>query len=152
MLEFLEFGYITDKHAIYRNARKVPAGGLIRFDVATGTLTESRYWTPPAAPGKGEPVPEFAEAVEEVEKRLLEAVSLRLAADVKVAALLSGGIDSGLVCWAIREAGGDLTAYTVGVPGDAADESDAALQPLESSASGMRFFPLNPMRPPMWPN
>lgn len=125
VLEFLEFGYVTDQRAIYQNISKVPAGGLIRFDVASGKLTAEQYWTSPSAETT-ESGPDFEEAVAEVERLLLEAVELRLSADVKVAALLSGGIDSGLVCWAIQQVGGDLTAYTVGVPGDAADESDAA--------------------------
>jgi asparagine synthase (glutamine-hydrolysing) len=37
--------------------------------------------------------------------------------------LLSGGIDSSLVCWAINKLGGDVTAYTVGTPGHPWDES-----------------------------
>jgi asparagine synthase (glutamine-hydrolysing) len=128
VLEFLEFGYVTDKRAIYQNIRKVPAGGLIRFDTASGKLTEQRYWIPPEPASTNDGGPNFTEAVVEVERRLLDAVRLRLAADVKVAALLSGGIDSSLVCWGIRQAGGDLTAYTVSVPGDPADESgDAAV-------------------------
>ncbi len=127
VVEFLEFGYVTDARAIYQGIRKVPAGGLVRFDVRSGKLTEQRYWTSPEAPSVDGAAPDFQEVVAEVERQLVEAVRLRLSADVKVAALLSGGIDSGLVCWAIREAGGDLTAYTVGIPGDPADESaDAA--------------------------
>src|SRR5262249_56514221 len=39
---------------------------------------------------------------------------------------LSGGIDSTLVCWALREAGANIKAFTVRAPGDASDESGAA--------------------------
>jgi asparagine synthase (glutamine-hydrolysing) len=125
VLEFLEFGYITDARAIYTGVRKVPAGGLVRFDVRAGTISVERYWrSPKPMPGRA---PDFEEVTDEVERRLVEGVRVRLSADVKVAALLSGGIDSGLVCWGIREAGADLTAYTVGVPDDDSDESlDAA--------------------------
>jgi len=124
-LEFLEFGYVTDARSIYANIRKVPAGGLIQFHVPSRKLAVQKYWTAPPVSNNGN-APTFEEASAEVERQLLEAVRLRLSADVKVAALLSGGIDSGLVCWAIREAGADLTAYTVGVPGDGSDESSHA--------------------------
>jgi len=148
VLEFLEFGYITDRRSIYHGIRKVPAGALIRFDVATGTSSESRYWTPPRIQGRPAPAMAFEEAVDEVERRLLDAVKLRLAADVKVAALLSGGIDSGLVCWAIREAGGNLTAYTVGVPGDADDESGAAAVTARTLGITQELLPIDPASAP----
>ena len=41
--------------------------------------------------------------MEETERLLLEAVQLRLVADVPIGALLSGGIDSSLVCWALQK-------------------------------------------------
>jgi asparagine synthase (glutamine-hydrolysing) len=128
VLEFLEFGYVTDTRAIYQGIQKVRAGGIIRFEVRSGRLTEQQYWTSPEPREDDSRAPDFNEVVAEVERRLIESVRLRLSADVKVAALLSGGIDSALVCWAIREAGGDLTAYTVGVPGDPDDESVDAVE------------------------
>ena len=72
------------------------------------------YWRPQQARQAG---PTFNEAVEETERLLLRAVELRLFADVPVGALLSGGVDSSLICWAIRKLGGDVTAFTVGTPG-----------------------------------
>ena len=123
--EYLHFGYVTDDSSIYRGAVKVPAATIVEF--AAGREPRAReYWRPPSA-GTSK-VDSFAEAVEEAEGRFLRAVKLRLQADVAVGALLSGGVDSSLVCWAIARLGGDVTAYTVGVPGDPQDESaDARL-------------------------
>ena len=49
-------------------------------------------------------------------------------ADVPIGALLSGGVDSTLVCWAMRQANANIKAFTVAAPGDPSDESAAAAQ------------------------
>ena len=68
----------------------------------------------------------FEEAVEETERLIIEAVKLRLVSDVPIGALLSGGIDSTLVCWALSKLNADVRAFTVGTPGDPDDESEMA--------------------------
>jgi asparagine synthase (glutamine-hydrolysing) len=124
LADFLEYGYVTDDRSIYRNVRKVPAATIVEW--CAGKLRSREYWTPPEA--GPENASGFEEAVEETERLLLRSVELRLNADVPVGALLSGGIDSSLVCWAVAKLGGDLTAFTVGTPGDPSDEtSDAVL-------------------------
>jgi asparagine synthase (glutamine-hydrolysing) len=119
--DYLEYGYVTDERTIYRGARKVPAATIVEWSADEGRLESREYWSPPAASEAASPT--FAEAVEETERLLLRAVELRLQADVPVGSLLSGGVDSGLVCWAVRQLGGDVTAYTVGTPGDPWDET-----------------------------
>jgi asparagine synthase (glutamine-hydrolysing) len=69
----------------------------------------------------------FEEAVDETERLLVESVGLRLVSDVPIGVLLSGGIDSALVCWAMREQKANIKAFTVRAPDDPSDESaDAA--------------------------
>lgn len=117
--EYLEFGFVTDERAIYRGAMKVPAASIVEW--SDGRVSTTRYWSPPVASERGGPT--FEEAVEETERLFLRAVEKRLFADVPVGALLSGGVDSSLVCWAIAQLGGQITAYTVGTPGDPWDET-----------------------------
>ena len=117
--EFLHFGFVTDARSIYKNVVKVPAGAIVEF--GDERLSTRAYWQLPAV-DESAPV-SFSEAVEETERLLLEAVKVRLYADVPVGALLSGGIDSSLVCWAMAKLGADVTAYTVSTPGDAWDEA-----------------------------
>jgi asparagine synthase (glutamine-hydrolysing) len=116
--EYLEFGYVTDQRSIYRGARKVAAATVIQW--SAGNLQTREYWRPPTAASKQ---PSFAEALQETERLFVRAVEKRLFADVPVGSLLSGGIDSSLICWAIAHLGGDVTAFTVGTPGDPADET-----------------------------
>jgi asparagine synthase (glutamine-hydrolysing) len=120
VVDYLEFGYVPDERVIYRGATKVPAGAIVEWSPAGGVHTRT-YWTPPTV--ETNDAPAFAEAVAETERLFLRAVEQRLFADVPVGALLSGGVDSSLVCWAIAKLGGDITAYTVGTPGDPWDET-----------------------------
>jgi asparagine synthase (glutamine-hydrolysing) len=57
---------------------------------------------------------------------LIEAVRLRLQADVPIGALLSAGVDSSLVCWALARLNTNVRTYSVGTPGDEADETAEA--------------------------
>jgi len=134
--EYLEFGYVTDQRVIYSGLEKLAAGEALEFHPGAGSVRRWRYWEPPAADLGGddhtvEPR-DFEQALAAVESIFLDAVKLRLEADVPVGALLSGGIDSALVCWAIRHLGADVRAFTVSTPGHPGDETeDASLSAQE---------------------
>ncbi len=72
----------------------------------------------------------FAEASREVRRLFVAAVKRRLVADVPVAAYLSGGLDSSLVCATMAALGADVgrpfTAFNVGFCDPRFDESDMA--------------------------
>lgn len=136
--EFLEYGYVTDERVIYAGARKLPAATIVEY--ANGRLRERQYWSPPT-PGTRQLA--FGDAVAETERLLLAATERRLQADVPVGALLSGGIDSALVCWAIKSLGGDVTAFTVGMPGHEADESSDAIATARALGIGHELLVLS---------
>ena len=137
--DFLRFGYVTDSRTIYRGARKVPAATIVTWH--RGTLSATPYWSP--TPGTAERRISFDEALEETERLFLEAVALRLQADVPVGVLLSSGIDSSLVCWAVAKLGADITAFTVGVPNDPWDETAGARATAESIGIEHRVLPMS---------
>jgi asparagine synthase (glutamine-hydrolysing) len=122
VIEYLHYGFVGEGHAIYEGIRKLPPATILEWQ--DGKFTERCYWTLPEPQAEG--AISFEEAVEETERRLVEAVRLRLVADVNVAALLSGGIDSGLICWALTRLNADIRAFTVGAAGDISDETEAA--------------------------
>jgi asparagine synthase (glutamine-hydrolysing) len=122
VLEFLEYGFVTDERAIWRGMHKLPPATILEW--RDGRIEQRGYWSLTEPDGRSKIG--WREAVEETERLLVESVRLRLVSDVPIGALLSGGIDSSLVCWALKETGADVTAFTVGTPGDPADETESA--------------------------
>jgi asparagine synthase (glutamine-hydrolysing) len=142
--EFLEFGWVTDDRTIYQGVSKLPAGTILEW--RSGAITQRRYWTLPEADERSRI--SFDEAVEETERMLLESVKLRLEADVPVGALLSGGVDSSLVCWAMAKLNANIKAFTVGTPGNDADETAAAVKTARNLGIPHEVVDLSAAEPP----
>lgn len=139
--EFLEFGYVTDERSIYSQVRKVQAGTILEW--RHGRLSEHRYWSVPSPEPQRKHQISFEDAVAETERLLLEAVAIRLTADVQIGALLSAGIDSSLVCWAMAQHGAPVTAFTVSTPGEELDESAAARQTAQQLGLRHEVVPMS---------
>ena len=101
---YLQFGYVPAPWSIYPTFRKLPPGHSLTVQIDTLHVGEhgepEPFWSYPSddpdrnSSGRGQEV-EFS--LDALEHRLLEAVQLRLVADVPVGAFLSGGVDSSLV-------------------------------------------------------
>ncbi|HTP30327.1 MAG TPA: asparagine synthase (glutamine-hydrolyzing) [Anaeromyxobacteraceae bacterium] len=99
----------------------LPPGCLGRF--ADGRLEVRRWWDLDLDDARVEPIEERT-AVERVGEVLEDAVRLRLRADVPVAAYLSGGLDSSILCAiAQRQLGGTLSTFSVVFADPRFDES-----------------------------
>lgn len=139
ILEYLEFGFLTDGMSIYSGIEKVRPGEILEWN--GGVTSRRTYWQP----NLGGPYDQvsFSVACDETERLFLAAVEKRLQADVPVAALLSGGIDSSLVCWAISKLGAEIKAYSVGTPDDQFDESAAARETASLLGIDLTILPLS---------
>jgi asparagine synthase (glutamine-hydrolysing) len=139
----LEYGFIPDSLCVYDGIKKVSAGTYIRWTRgrtnADLPLQPTPYWRQPAHDER--PI-RFEDSVAEVERLFLDSVKRRLDADVPVAALLSGGVDSALVCWAITRLGANIEAFTVGTPGEAGDETEDAERVARLLGITHRVLPL----------
>jgi asparagine synthase (glutamine-hydrolysing) len=110
-----------DGTTAYSSVRSLPCATAVTFDHGQGVgMREARahvYWHIPAVPLTENDI-SFKDAVKAVQDTLMDAVRLRLRADVPVAFELSGGLDSSsVVAMAAGMMGQKLTAYTIKVRG-----------------------------------
>jgi asparagine synthase (glutamine-hydrolysing) len=126
---YLRFSYIPSPYSIYRGIAKLPAGTLlaIHSDDSKPQVGPVPYWSAKEAAETGLANTfrgSYAEAQGEMERLLLDAVKLRMIADVPLGAFLSGGIDSSLVVALMQKASRvPVRTFTIGFPETTHDES-----------------------------
>ena len=121
--DYLTFGVVPGPDTIYQGIKRVPPGQAL-IATPSGSRATEPYWRLAFAPKLK--ISE-SEALEEVERLLTRAVTLRLRSDVPVGAFLSGGIDSGLVtAFAARALNQPLRTYCIGFDNGQFDERPLA--------------------------
>jgi asparagine synthase (glutamine-hydrolysing) len=98
---YLTFRYVPAPMTIWRGIRKLPPGHLLTLDLDSNVARETRYWDIPY--DRPAAIMSDAEAENHFESLFLDAVRLRLIADVPVGIFLSGGLDSSAVAAAVKE-------------------------------------------------
>jgi asparagine synthase (glutamine-hydrolysing) len=123
ILQYFYFGYIPDPFTAFSAIRKLPPGHVLELTQTDTTIRQ--YWDVPAY---GVRPPQSEEAcLEELERRLTEAVGMRLISEVPLGALLSGGVDSSIVVALMAKASGKrVKTFTVGFRTQDFDESEYA--------------------------
>lgn len=94
---YLRLCYVPAPHSIYRGIRKLEPGTFATLEPGQREPRVEVYWSARAAVERGLADPfagSQAEALETLEHLLMDAVDLRMHADVPLGAFLSGGIDS----------------------------------------------------------
>lgn len=122
---YLAHGYVPAPKTIFKGVHKLPPAHRAIID-RTGEMTIERYWR---AGSKTTNTQNVDEAVEQLDGLLSDSITQQLRSDVPVGALLSGGLDSGLVvAHAARQSSRSLKTFTVRFEGAQVDESPLALQ------------------------
>ena len=114
----------AEDRTLFAGVSQIPAGNYLVGK--GGTLTLRRYWDPdyPTEPGSFDP----SDPVHGLSDAIVEAVSERLVADVRVGFMLSGGLDSSVVLSVATRAlsTAAIPAFTVSFDHPIYDESPAA--------------------------
>jgi asparagine synthase (glutamine-hydrolysing) len=121
---YLIYEYVPAPHSIYQGVRKLPPGSYLKW--SAGQIQVKAYYEPRVgAPGRG---PSERLALEELEKRLKDAIRCRLRSDVPLGVFLSGGIDSSAVVALLAELipAREIKTFSIGFAELSYDESDYA--------------------------
>jgi asparagine synthase (glutamine-hydrolysing) len=141
MLSYFQFGYIPDPLTAFQTIRKLPPGHLLEFEA--GQIRVRSYWDLPSY-GTFDPGSEH-ECLDELERRLDEAVRIRLISDVPLGALLSGGVDSSIIVALMARAdSGCVKTFSIGFPNEDFNETAHARAVAERFGTNHNEFIVDP--------
>ena len=111
---YLSFGYVPADKCILDGVHKLMPAHSLTWSLAGGAPVVRRYWeVPRARPDETSSIEELADALQGL---LTSAVSEQLIADVPLAVLLSGGVDSSLVTAIAARASDKVRTFTITLP------------------------------------
>jgi asparagine synthase (glutamine-hydrolysing) len=125
---FLQYQYIPAPHTIYRDTFKLPPAHTLALDLDRPTdadeLRPRRYWQLRFTPQRGQSEEQW---LQRLDRQLTAAVETSLVSDVPFGVFLSGGVDSTLVAWKMRELlQSPVRAFTIGFPEERYSEAGYA--------------------------
>lgn len=137
---YLAHGYVPAPQTLYRGVSKLPPASIMTVE-ADGTVGIERYWR--AAPAGDLPGDEPGIRAH-LTGIMADAVRLQLRSDVPVGAMLSGGLDSGLlVALAAGQVDRPLKTYTVRFLGAKVDETPLAAEVANRYGTDHTVFELS---------
>lgn len=126
---YLRHNYIPAPHSIWQNIAKLEPGHYVHVRPGDTAATPKAYWTliETVTGALANPLPDTPETVDRLEALLMDAVGLRMDADVPVGAFLSGGIDSSLITALMQaQSPRPVKTFTIGFEDPAFNEADHA--------------------------
>ena len=127
-----------EPEGFFKNIIELFPGKCLRFNLSTNQLAEQTYYTLSVNTGFSPfDQNEFEAAKLKTEKLLVEAVKLRLRADVSVGSCLSGGIDSSVIAGIMQQISGENIPefFTATFPSSDIDESVWAKEVIMQSGN-----------------
>ncbi len=109
-INYFHFGYFVDPQTPYKNVYKLKPGHSFEFKLDSRELNTWEYWDcKTVKPFLGN----YQEAKEALKKLLLDAVKIRLQADVPLGLFLSGGVDSSLITALASKSSGKVDTFSI---------------------------------------
>lgn len=120
---YLSFLAPAPPHTFYQGVEKLESGEWLCFE--NGKITKHQYYKVLERPSSV--IMDIGEAQETIEEALHHSIAMRLDTEAPIAALLSGGLDSAMICAIAARQGRKLPVFTLGYNEyDAYDERSKA--------------------------
>ena len=131
LAQYFRYLYVPAPRSIFLGVSKLLPGHILKIRDPAATLPEpTAYWSVEEVARRERTIGfdgSDEEAVDELDKTLLEAVRLRMRADVPVGAFLSGGVDSSITVALMQEVlPRPVRTFTIGFDSAEHDESSEA--------------------------
>jgi asparagine synthase (glutamine-hydrolysing) len=127
---YLRYLYIPAPQSIYKNIFKLMPGTMLHLKMGESEFSINPYWSAKQTVLEGQSnlfTGHAHEAVDELERILLESVRDRMIADVPLGAFLSGGVDSSTIVALMQaQSNHPIRTFTIGFEEQAFNEADFA--------------------------
>ncbi len=107
---YLSFLAPTPPHTFYQGIEKLPSGTWLCYE--RGQVSHQSYYHPLECSASA--ITDLSVALEKIESKLHQSIRTRLDTTVPMAALLSGGLDSAMICAIAAQQGKKLPVFTLG--------------------------------------
>jgi len=107
--DYLHYQYVPEPDTIVDGVTKVVAGSVIEYELRSFSRTDNEFWS-----WSNPNLQQKNISIHDVENCLKTAVQSSLVSDVPLSIGLSAGLDSATIAYFAKEAGVDLTSFTVG--------------------------------------
>ncbi len=132
LLEYLQYGYVPAPRTIYTSIMSLAPGHDLLISPDNWNAKPVRYWQ---CSFVSDPLRNQAEWLEQISEALTQSVKFHLVSDVPVGAFLSGGVDSGTVCYHMAQVRSSIQTFTMGFINDERDELPLARRVAERIGS-----------------
>ena len=126
---YVKYNYVPAPYSIYRGIQKLPAGSFLQFEQGLLDSGPQYYWSVNHLAESSNILTDVSESelLESLDQKLRRAVASQMISDVPLGALLSGGIDSSLVCALMQaQSNSPIKTFTIGFEDQAYNEANHA--------------------------
>lgn len=140
---FLGLTYIPAPFTIYKQIRKVEAGGVIQINKDC-SVRPYKYYSLSQEVQSGTPYLSYKEAIEDIRSLLEKSVEQRMISDVPIGTFLSGGIDSSIISAIMANKSREpIQTFSIGFKEPAYDESSRSSLVASHIGSSHNLFTID---------